>query len=52
MGFLAWLEQTELSVWIREAPTLFYSAPFRAVKSLGPGDDAPRIAKLSATLSL
>ena len=30
----------------------FYSAPFRVVKSLGPGDDAPRIAKLSAALSL
>jgi len=30
----------------------FYSAPFRVVKSLGPGDDAPRITKLSAALSL
>jgi hypothetical protein len=32
--------------------TFFYSIPFRAVASLGPSDDAPRIAKLSAALSL
>lgn len=29
-----------------------YALPFRAVRSLGPGDDAPKVAKLSAVLSL
>lgn len=30
----------------------FYASPFRAVRRLGPHDDAPRAAKLSAALSL
>lgn len=32
--------------------TFFYFKPFRALRSLGPFDDAPRIAKVSAALSL
>ncbi len=30
----------------------FYALPFRSVRSLGPRDDAPRTAKISAALSL
>lgn len=32
--------------------TFFYSRPFRAVKTLGPYENAPGIAKISVTLSL
>jgi hypothetical protein len=31
---------------------LFYAVPFRAVRALGPGDDAPRAAKICAAISL
>lgn len=30
----------------------FYSKPFRTVRLLGPSDDAPRVAKVSAVLSI